>query len=332
MIIAFPHRAPKKGGPGSFQSRFENELKKVNWEVKYPDDKITPDVILVVGGTRKLAWLIWNKLKGVPIIYRMDGINWLHRKVQVTAKKWFQNEARNLINQIIRSFLADHVIYQSKFVASWWGSRGWFTNANSSVIHNGVDINEFKPQKNIEKPTSILCVEGNLDYSPYAIELLNEIQREFIVNSGFDSLILFGGFQDKTSRYKLDKSIEYKGIVSREKLPSVYKNAVYLSLDVNAACPNTVIEALASGTPVIGFDTGALKELVPKGAGEIVSYGSDPWELGFPSTPNLYDAANKIRENWNSYSNEARLIAENKFDMVSILSKYIKVIEAEISN
>ena len=43
--------------------------------------------------------------------------------------------------------------------------------------------------------------------------------------------------------------------------------------------PNSVIEALACGLPVVSFDTGALPELVTPGAGRVVAYGGDPWRL-----------------------------------------------------
>ena len=53
-IIGFPHPPQPYGGPGSFQVRLEKELIKLRWKVVYPDQKVCPDVILVVGGTKKV--------------------------------------------------------------------------------------------------------------------------------------------------------------------------------------------------------------------------------------------------------------------------------------
>lgn len=327
--INFPHKPQGHGGPGSFQLRLENKLKLIDWDITYYKTEFNPDVVIVVGGTKKLFWLKEKKNQGVPIICRLDGINWLHKKTDISLKKWFLSEIRNFIFKYIRSNFANHIIYQSKFVEQWWKETGWKTHARSSVIYNGVDLEEFQPA-DYQEPISLLCVEGHLDYSPYAVELLNAIQTKLIENSEYHSLILYGGFEKKESIQKLDNDIDYRGKVPREELPGIYKNAVYLSLDVNAACPNTVIEALASGIPVIGFDTGALKELVGVDGGIVVPYGSDPWELGFPDVDALCGAAIEVKENWKSYSARARKLAEEKYDINDVVQQYIDLIEQAV--
>ncbi len=329
MILTFPHKPQSHGGPGSFQLRLEALLKEKGWHIEYGNSEVRPDIVMVVGGTKKLFWLREKKQQGIPVICRLDGINWLHKKSDVSYKKWFISEARNMIFRTIRAGFADHVVYQSRFVEQWWSNTGWKTNARSSVIHNGVDLEEFGHSKQNE-PISLLCVEGHLDYSPYAVDLLNTIQKKLIETRGFHSLILYGGFEKEENMQKLDGNIDYRGKVPREELPGVYRNTVYLSLDVHAACPNTVIEALASGIPVIGFDTGALKELVGDKGGIIVPYGSDPWELGFPDVDALCDAAITVKNNWESYSNQARRLAEQNYDINDVVQQYIDVIESEI--
>ena len=91
--------------------------------------------------------------------------------------------------------------------------------------------------------------------------------------------------------------------------------ACSLSLDINAACPNTVIEAMSSGLPVVGFDTGALRELVPAGCGEIVDYGSDPWAAGEPDAQSLCLAIEKVLADYSTYSRRAVRHAQENFDI-----------------
>ena len=54
----------------------------------------------------------------------------------------------------------------------------------------------------------------------------------------------------------------------------------------NKPCPNSVIEALASGVPVVGYNSGSLKELVGN-AGIILPYtGGDPNKMEGPNCSN----------------------------------------------
>ena len=329
MIMAFPHPPLQHGGPRSFQARLMAELSCRGWEFAYPDDDVMPDAVLVVGGTKRLIWLYRMRRAGVPIIYRLDGLSWLHRKRFRGIRAWLLGEVRNLLMNIIRSYFATVIVYQSNFVKSWWEQRGWSSRARSSVVYNGIDLDEFTPQAGNADADglSIVCVEGTLDYSPFAVELLNIIQERAVGKRRYGSLTLYGSFEEPENRKKLSADIDYRGVIPREKLQLAYRNCVYLSLDVNPACPNTVIEALASGIPVIGFDTGALGELVSEGAGQLVPYGGDgPWELGFPDVDQLIVAAMQVQSDWSNFSANARRVAEERFDIKEMVSGYLAVI------
>ena len=330
MIIAFPHK-PGKGGPGSFQIRFEKYLKEHGWQVTYPEDKIKPDVVMVVGGTKKLWWLAKMKFKGIPVVHRLAGLNWLHKHKKFTPKKYFYAESSNLILKIIRSIFASHIVYQSEFVREWWTKKGWFTSAASTIIYNGVDLDIFSPTKSDATKISLLCVEGNIDYTPYAIDLLNYLHDELVEKGDYESLIVYGGFEKPENQFKLNPKIEYKGKVSAGEIHKVYKDAVYLSLDINAACPNTVIEALASGIPIIRYDTGALKELVGENSGIIADYGSNIWQVSTLNFKNLSNAAIEGLTDQIIFKHNARNRAKAMFDINMVFKQY-EVILKETRN
>lgn len=306
----------------------------MGWEIVYPEDNEIPDAILVVGGTKKILWLRKMKKLGVPIIYRLDGMNWLHNKVFQGINQWIVNELRNFLMKIIHSHFASSVVYQSRFVEQWWQTKGWKSSASKQIIYNGVSLDLFtKADTNIEnQEISILSVEGTIDYSPYSVELLNQIQEGLIEKSSYKSLIVYGKFKNKENEKKLSEKIVYRGFIDRKDLPKIYQKAVYLSLDVNPACPNTVIEALASGIPVIGFDTGSLRELVPSHVGKVVDYGGNPWTLDYPDVEALIQGAKNILSNWEFYSINARKLAEEKYDLNTIVENYIKVIKPDLLN
>ncbi|MBV6652537.1 MAG: hypothetical protein KI786_02205 [Mameliella sp.] len=56
MIVAFPH-PPGHGSLGSFQSRFERALQNQHWQGVYASSEQLPDVVIVVGGTKRLLTL-----------------------------------------------------------------------------------------------------------------------------------------------------------------------------------------------------------------------------------------------------------------------------------
>lgn len=321
MNICFPH-PPGSGGPGSFQLRFEDGLKKRGWTVSYARDSNEPDVIFVVGGTKKLFWLLKMKLNGIPIIYRLDGINWLHKKKNVGFKLYVLTEVRNWISKFIHAYLANKIIYQSKFVERWWNRSGWRKRKNTSIIYNGVELP--KSEKNINNESShdqkrLVILEGTIDYSPYAIRLINELAEKLPEEI---SVHLYGKFSNQNNEGKLHERISYFGFLDRSKVFDVLNGSVYLSLDINPACPNTVIEALSCGAPVVAFDTGALPELVKNGAGAIVDYGSDPWKLGYPDTSKLLDKIVEVFKNYTQMSKIARDLAFKYYDIGMMIDQY----------
>ncbi len=98
------------------------------------------------------------------------------------------------------------------------------------------------------------------------------------------------------------------------------------SADLNAACPNSVIEALACGLPVVAYDTGALAELVQGGAGEVVPYGADYWRLQDPVIPPLASACARILQDNDPYRQKARQYAEAAFGLDAMVEAYLKAL------
>ena len=326
MKITFPHK-PGKGGPGSFQIRFEKALEARGYTISYANDpKSKPDLVFVVGGTKKLAWLRTMKKNNVPIVYRLDGINWLHWQVKTNLKKILLAEYRNLNFKLIHAFFADFIIYQSEFVQQWWGQKGLRKPMDFQCINNGVDLNEFNNlNQSEESKNRLVILEGTIDYTPYAVELLNELAVTLPQNITMDA---YGRFENGIP--KLNERIIYHGLVNRNEVAQVLKSSIYLSLDINAACPNTVAESLACGSPVVGFDTGSLKELVQEDSGIIVDYGGNPWKVEKPDYKGLADAIVKVSENYKYYSANARSIAEKRYDINIIVDRYMAVIQNEI--
>jgi glycosyltransferase involved in cell wall biosynthesis len=85
--------------------------------------------------------------------------------------------------------------------------------------------------------------------------------------------------------------LHFTGLVKGEDIPALDRSADLLfAADLHAACPNSVIEALACGLPVVALDSGALRELVVGDAGRVTPFGGDPWKLDPPDLDTLAQA------------------------------------------
>jgi glycosyltransferase involved in cell wall biosynthesis len=333
IIVGFPHKPQSVGGPGSFQTRMTLNLENKGCRIVYPQDKICPDVIIVVGGTAKLSWLFMCKKRGAKIVHRLDGINWRHWVDDVSLLYKLKSEFRNFLIRIIRDVFSDYVIYQSEFVHGWWGKKYGKEKKQFCIINNGVALDEFYPKEDLhgDGKLTLICAEGNLHADKITCHVLEGLDR-ILLNESRIGKVKLACKIDKSEINKFNfKSgkIEFLGSVPREKMPEVFRfSDIFLNLDINAACPNAVVEALASGLPIVGFDTGALTELVINDSGVIVSYDGDPWALDLPNIEALSEGLTHIIENFKEYKKSARNTAIKFYNIENIMEKYEKVIES----
>jgi glycosyltransferase involved in cell wall biosynthesis len=325
-IIAFPHRPPSIGGPGSFQTRFEAAMRKRGWKVVYPDEPTTPEVVVVVGGTVKLWWLLCCKMQGARIVLRLGGIDWQHRVVWGGLKHWLRVELTNLFVRVIRKWFADVVIYQSQFVQDWWARTYGPSEIPSHVIYNGVDLEEYSPKRMQEKAAGsdeVICLEGNIS-GELAVHFLNAVRQWPVSVYGN----IWADVREAVDE-RVRPNVSLLGAIPCDAVPKIFRGRkVLLNLDTNAACPNAVIEALASGTPVVGYDTGSLSELVGTDGGRLIPYGADAWKLEMPNLEALEPAIAEVFNSYEHYSRGARLRAEKLFGLDEMVDKYIGVIES----
>ena len=331
ITIAFPG-PPQKGGPGSFQNRLARELQGRGYQIYLPGIGLSPAILLVVGGTAKVGWLWRTKRKGARVVQRLDGINWRHRVTAVSPWQFLLSEFRNWLMVLTRNFLADHVVYQSEFVKNWWHRKYGPAPCLETVIYNGVDLTQFTPEMrespNGDRPV-VLCVEGNVQDDPVTVKILTTVAKRLFKEGIIERTEVYGGVSAAIrSRLAKQPGIRLRGVVPREEMPRVFSQAgTFLVLEINPPCPNSVIESLASGLPVVGFDTGSLRELVPPEAGMIVPYGGDPWKLEEPDLPALRRAVKQVLARRADYGKAARSLAERRFGLDNMVESYLRVFD-----
>jgi glycosyltransferase involved in cell wall biosynthesis len=285
--------------------------------------------VLVIGGTRQLAGLRKARARGVPVVQRLDGMNWLHRRTRTGWRHWARAQIGNRLLTTIRNRVATRVVYQSAFVRDWW-QREHGPGPASTIVHNGVDLQRFKPGGGkLSSTIKILMVEGNLmgGYEmglQTGVDLVEKLKRDHSIDA---ELHVAGIVTAQQKQRWAAANIAWHGIVPNEEVPALNNSAHLLySADINAACPNSVIEALACGLPVLAFDTGAIKELVPHNAGRVVPYGGDPWKLDPPDIAALARGAADILQDRAALSQGARAHAEAALGLDKMVDAYIEAL------
>ena len=319
------------GGMTSFRLKFEAGLQARGIEVTH-DLSQPADSVLLIAGTRNLLPLWKARQRGARIMQRLDGINWVHRKRNTGLKHYLRAEYGNFILSFIRNRIATKIIYQSKFSKDWWEDWYGIPRASSTIIHNGVDLNAYSPGRTASPtypPYKLLIVEGNLG-GGYDMGLDNAIQLADTLNTEHNlpvELIVVGRINDEHKSQVQSRArvpVNWMGAVARERIPEIDRSAHLLfSADLNPACPNSVIEAMACGLPVIAFDTGALNELVLNDSGRLVPYGGDPWKIEQPDIPTLANAAVGILKDQARFSKNARAQAESALGLEQMTDRYL---------
>ncbi|MEW6717650.1 MAG: glycosyltransferase family 4 protein [Chloroflexota bacterium] len=320
------------GGMVSFRDKFVAGLVARGVDVTFDLHSVHYDSVLVIGGTRHLAGLWRAKQRGVPIVQRLDGMNWLHRRLRTGLRHYLRAEYGNWLLAFIRNHLADRVIYQSQFARDWWERKQGCAPGPAVVVYNGVDLDTFTPCGNHQLPSDrirMLLVEGRFQGGyelgvEHAVALVEGLVNKYGVNM---ELVVVGGVTPQVQMRWSERTpvnLTWAGLVPHERIPEVDRSAhLFFSADLNAACPNAVIESMACGTPVIGFDTGALPELVTAEAGRVVPYGGDPWQLHPPDIDALVGAAMAVIEQRTHFCWAARARAEAVFSLEMMVEGYL---------
>jgi len=198
----------------------------------------------------------------------------------VTPSKWLSKSVK-------KSFLKDYSV---------------------EVIHNGIDLYTFKPEKTIKKERKKIVLGVASTWDPRKglddfVELRKKIAEDYkIVLIGLSSKQVEG----------LPDGI--KGIQRTENINELVgwynKAAVFVNPTYVDNFPTTNIEALACGTPVITYDTGGSPEAICEETGRVVKKGNiQALSEAIQRMEKSTDISNKCRERAvNHFNRESRYL------------------------
>lgn len=175
---------------------------------------------------------------------------------QKSAKKEFLVEKADAVTAV-----SEHT---AKTIEEAFGTR-------PQVIYNGVDPDVFKPGydrpelfESLEVSAPVFLFVGSLDRRKRPSAVIEVAQK---VPEVTFLIIGTGSRMEALERAATGVSnVHLVGRLEKRRLPPIYANATgFVFPSVKEGCPNVVLEAMASETPVVGYEATSMPELVTNG-------------------------------------------------------------------
>ena len=252
----------------------------------------------------------------IPIVLNQNG---------VAYPAWAGKDVERY-NRPMRRFraMADFVIYQSAFCRDSAERFLGPCEVANEIIFNPVDLQKFRPAVP-PLPTEPLRLL-TLGTHGYAQRVLSAIEcARVLTDRGIDCLLTiagrlgwFGGVAETRraiAKLALDQKVTLVPSFTQEEAPELYRaHQILLHPKYLDPCPTVVIEALASGLPVVASGSGGLPELVPASCGVLVPAPLSWERLITPTGEQLAAAVEALLPRLPQVARAARLHAEATYD------------------
>lgn len=298
MRFCIPIAIGSEGGRHTFLSNFLTYLEKLgvsvtddiesDYDILFVNSWVVPYASVYGAKARKTHTRVVHRIDGSALDYgRTDGADARQARVNL---------------------LADLTIFQSQYGKYATTQKFKVISHDGPVIYNPVDTKSFSP----DGPRMDLAGRCKVCHVTFSTNPHKGVQSLYTLaksNPDID-FILVGQYKDPP----LINNVRLLGVLNRETLPKALRACdVYLTFSENEACPNTVLEALATGLPILYKDSGAVAELVgPCGlAAEVANFRD-----------RLEEALRRRKE----LSLAARVRAETLFAPDVIFPKYLEAI------
>jgi glycosyltransferase involved in cell wall biosynthesis len=234
---------------------------------------------------------------------------------------------------------ASFVFYQSRFCKDTADRFLGVRPARFEILYNAIDTDRFAPRR-LGRSRRLTMLLGGSQDAWYRVEaaLLTLSQLR---GRGVDARLIVTGRlrwpSTATPREDVDRAardlglagaLELTGPYTQAHAPSIYQRAdLLLHTKYNDPCPSVVVEAMASGLPVVYSSSGGTPELVGDDAG--IGVPSEvSWERDIPPSPDaLANAVEAVAGRLERFSEAARARAVERFDVRSWIDRHAQVFQ-----
>jgi glycosyltransferase involved in cell wall biosynthesis len=259
--------------------------------------------------------------RAISVLLNQDGVGY----------PGWAGERTEEVNRPLREALlaADHVLYQSKF--SKRSSDHFLGQPRGSweVLPNAVDVTRFVPAETPPPGGPVLLLGGDQTQA-YRLELALWTLAVLASRHPDASMLVTGRLvspiEPLLDDFGVRGRVQVLGAYAQRDAPGIFRRAhLLLHTKVNDPCPTLVLEAMASGVPVVYPASGGTVELVGDTAGIGVPH-PDTWEKDEPPSPEaLADAAERVLSDLATYAATARARAVERFALEPWLDRHAEL-------
>jgi glycosyltransferase involved in cell wall biosynthesis len=236
--------------------------------------------------------------------------------------------------------MADHVFYQSAFCKLSADRFAAPRDGPWEILFNAVDTRRFAPATAYRDGTLTLLLAGSQD-TWYRLDTALQVVGALARRSVDVRLLITGRLrwihQAGEARRQADARVRELGVADRVSFlgsyaqadaPEIFRRAdILLHTKYNDPCPAVVVEALASGLPIVYSRSGGVPELVGD-AGIGIDAPLD-WERNVPPDPAaMADAVMTVADRRRQFTDAARRRAVETLDIQHWIRRHRAVFEA----
>jgi glycosyltransferase involved in cell wall biosynthesis len=264
------HRVPVMRQRPDYCSTFEMATFLISgaWHSLWQAREFRPDVVHVFFGVPDgpIGWLL-KRVYGLPYIISLRGADVPSDEVKRFAKQY--KVLRPLIRWLWHD--SDALVAVSNGLRSY--AKEMVPDLPIQAISNAIDLSTFTPSVQRETNGLIrLLYVGRFNVFKNVETLVEAVARLYRMNVGEFELKLVGEGEQRrvlerlVSELGLTRQVRFAGWVPRDQIVDQYRRAdIFVTATTWEGMPNTVLEAMACGLPIIGTRASGLQELVRDG-------------------------------------------------------------------
>lgn len=261
LLIPFKSYTREIGGPSTFMRNLRSYLISQSFDFNINLRRLNESNGIFFPISYDKYILSHFKKNRLPIIQRLDGIFYPSKH----GKKYI--ELNKDIKDIYLNY-STHIIFQSKYCKKQcFKILGKLPKNKHSIIYNGTIKKLFYPHKDLTKSHRDniinLVTTGNfrnIDMIEPIILSLNQLEGKYKFKLTIIGPIIINRISELISNKNY---INYIRKINPKKVADqLRKSDIFIYSHLNPPCPNSVIEAISCGLPVVSFDSGSMSDLL----------------------------------------------------------------------